>query len=179
MEVVAIKTKEELMKKEKRRAIILVSKGSIPKDFPKEKIMEYLSLKFEVSKGGDMKRMKELEEELKKWPRNPENDPAYFAIINLCEELRFVLGYETQFAFENYCSPSLEETLQEIIRKGYTSIIVVPLDFLTGLDENSLNIIEKIKNENFVEISIAWPYKIGHQADFIATHILSFIRRNM
>src|SRR5579875_1335490 len=130
MEAIAVKSKEEAIKREKRKAILLVGKGNPPKDYPKEKFLEYIKLKFNLEKidEASRKRFEELDQEIKKWPRNANNDPSYFNIVNLCEELRYALGFVTDFAFENYCSPTLSEAIYDLISRGFYSIIVVPID---------------------------------------------------
>ncbi|MDT7891479.1 MAG: hypothetical protein RQ952_01925 [Thermoproteota archaeon] len=179
MEATLLKSKEETIRREKKKAILLLSKGYIPKDYPKEKLLEYfiLKLNYELNKNVDENKLKELENEIINWPRNPNNDPSYFNLINLREELYFVLGFNVEFAFEEYCAPRVKDAIFNLLSKGYSSIIIVPIDYIVGINERTLKEIEEIKNSKEIEIQIAWPYKLGLQADFIATHLLSFLRK--
>jgi len=122
---------------------------------------------------------KGLENEIINWPRTPNNDPSYFSLINLREELYFVLGFNVEFAFEEYCAPSIRDAIFNLLSKGYSSIIIVPIDYIAGINAKILKEIEEIKKSKDIDIQIAWPYKLGLQADFIATHILSFLRKSI
>lgn len=179
MEATLLKTKEEMIKKERKKSIVLLCRGNIPKDFPKDKLIEYLSLKksYELGLDCDVEKLRKLEEELLNWPRSLENDPGYINILNLAEELRFILGFHVEFAFEDNCRPSLSEVLASLVSRGFYNILIVPLDYINGISESTIKIIEDFKTKNSLEINIAWPFKLGLQADFIATHVLSFMRK--
>ncbi len=178
MEATLLGIKEEVIKKEAKKAILLLAKGKIPKDFPKDKALEYLRLKYsqEIGTEFDLIKLKELEEEIINWPRNPDNDPTHFNLLSLAEELSLVLGFTVDFAYEEIGEPQLIKVLNKFLRNNFSIIIVVPLDYLNGPNENTLRILNDFRNKYEVEIYLAWPYKTALQADFIATHVLSFLR---
>ncbi len=169
---------KDISKKERKKAIVLLAKARIPKNFPKDKALEYLRLKYQSEIGAefDSNRLKELEEEMANWFKDPSKNPFHSNLINLAEELYFALGFTTDFAYEEIGEPRLIDVLNRLLEKKFSTIIIVPLDYLDEPSEYTLKIIEDFKQKHGVEIHLAWPYKIGLQADFIATHALSFMK---
>lgn len=177
----AVLTREQTLKKDKKKAIILLSQGMIPKDYPKEKAFEFLSLKLSLDFKGftDLGKLKILSEEIKNWPRNELNDPLYYSLKVLAEELYYALGFNVEIAFEDLCNPSFKDVIDSLIKKGFYYIIVVPVNYLLEPSEEINKIIKEQSIKHEVEIILAWPYKQGLKADFLASHVLNYVRKNL
>jgi ABC-type uncharacterized transport system ATPase subunit len=83
-----LKEKETL--KEKRIPLILLAKGNIPKDYPKDKLLEYYNLKFNLELGKEVNKseFEMLNEEIKRWQRNEYVDKALrFLQLNMIVSL--------------------------------------------------------------------------------------------
>jgi len=171
--------KEEEIVKPKRIGVILLSKGKIPSDYPKDKAFEYLLQKLYQNFGlnYDSEKLKRLELEIKNWKRDEYNDPLYSRILNIAKELSFLSGYQVEVAFENLSYPDLEEAFQNLLFRNINKIIILPLYFLEELDERILKEIEKMKEKYKVEIILAWPVDISLQVDYLMGVLIKYIKK--
>jgi hypothetical protein len=174
---VLLKEKETL--KEKRIPLILLAKGNIPKDYPKDKLLEYYNLKFNLELGKEVNKseFEMLNEEIKRWQRNENNDPSYFMLLNLAEKINLTGKYLAEIAFEEFCYPDISEAILSLALRGYKFIIVIPIDYLSGISQETFNKIEELKSKLNVEIVVAWPYSLTLLLDFIREHLYTFMGR--
>jgi hypothetical protein len=61
--------------------------------------------------------------------------------------------------------------------RGYKFIIVIPIDYLSGISQETFNKIEELKSKLNIEIVVAWPYSLTLLLDFIREHLYTFMGR--
>lgn len=173
-------TKEETIPKYYKTGIILLADGSIPSDYPAEKALTYLNLRNEKLYRGktDFGKLNELEEEIKNWSRNEQNDPYYFRILELVNQLRFTINYVIDLAFKEFCKPDLKTALLNMISMKVQNILIIPLEFLHDPIDHVRKAIEETRADKYANIQLLWPYEISLQVDFITEHLLRFIRKH-
>ena len=109
------------------KGVILVGHGGIPKSCPQELITKLKRLEgLRRTTGTPIStEERELDTRIRRWPRTPETDPYQPGLEAVAARLRAHLG-EGHFAvaYNEFCAPTLEESVEELIEKGATDIIV-------------------------------------------------------
>ena len=118
--------------------IVLVMHGMPPRDFPKSEMAEYFRqydpfhhVASHTDHHHGPSRFLELDEKMKRWPRNPENDLFYGAAFRLAKQLEATSGYPVLVGFNEFCAPDLPETLDEaacLIRLWADNITIPPVN---------------------------------------------------
>ena len=103
--------------------IVLAMHGAPALDFPKEELAEFFLLHARGGHGGGgqenlKRRYEELEAKVRRWPRTAENDPFFAGSIELADQLRRESRSEVFLGFNEFCSPSLAEALDQAARSG-------------------------------------------------------------
>ncbi|MEO0271272.1 MAG: CbiX/SirB N-terminal domain-containing protein [candidate division WOR-3 bacterium] len=164
--------------------IIFVGHGSVPYDFPQEKLKKYFFLRSKKMKGElnkeEKKEFLNLERELHYFERNAENDPHYFFHKKLKDEIEKELNIKCYFAFNEFCAPNLEEVIEEIVKNENNSeIFIVPTMFTGGhhTDEEIKEEIEKIK-EKFknLRIKYLYPFNFEYIKELFEKHIKEVLK---
>ncbi|HIQ29312.1 MAG TPA: hypothetical protein EYH45_01970 [Candidatus Caldiarchaeum subterraneum] len=161
-----------------RRIAILVGHGQLPKDLPRELRSEYFRLRVKHAKTPEEeKRYQELDRTVANWPRNAENDPYWHNINKLAGLVREVSGFnEVIAAFNEFCSPTLEEALEYACRQGYEKIMVIPTMFIPGgvhSEEEIPEAIEEMKRKYRRDIIYVWPFNLQEIAGLITRRLNS------
>jgi sirohydrochlorin cobaltochelatase len=162
-----------------KEAVILVGHGATATDTPRELVTELKQLEGRrraqgISKMGD--REAELDRQVRRWPRTEKNDPYKIGIERLAERLRPRLsGRELVVAYNEFCAPSLEETIESFVLKGTQRILIAPTMFTPGGVHSEVEIPEIIQQagERYpgVAIDYAWPFDLDAVAAFLAEHV--------
>ncbi len=155
-----------------KKIIILIGHGDIPYDFPKDKLKEYFKLRLLKRKG---KKFKEIEESLRRWERNENNDKHYFDLKKLSEEIEKEIKIKTDFAFNEFCYPNIFEKFEEI-KDEFDEIYFVSTFILNGKHTYEIkNKIEELKN-NYKDKKIFYiPLKKEFLREFFIKNIKEFI----
>ena len=164
--------------------IVLAMHGMPPKDFPRSEIAEMMELhkKLETTTVDNTSKMKhrfiELDNKMRNWPRNNENDPFYFSSKEMALQLTEKTKCEVNVGFNEFCSPSLETALTETAMKKPDKILVVTPMLTRGGTHTEKDIPNTIKNvqKRYKEVPIvyAWPYDIYEVTEFLTNHVLKF-----
>ncbi|MCX7798102.1 MAG: CbiX/SirB N-terminal domain-containing protein [Melioribacter sp.] len=156
-------------------SVVIVGHGAPAKDYPK--LSEYFKLHDTHSPEAE-----ELENELRNWPRNEQNDPywaGFTKIIKVFKE-KFKNFHSVHYAFNEMCAPTIEEALKSALATNPDVILVTSIMFTPGGGHSEQDIpaaIEMFKEEHpNVKIIYAWPYSEVSLADFINSHLLRFIK---
>ncbi|MEG8947765.1 sirohydrochlorin chelatase [Rosettibacter firmus] len=163
-----------MVKDIKRVSVIIVGHGAPANDFPK--LNEYFKLHDNHTLEAD-----EIENELRRWPRNEKNDPYWAGFVKIIEifKNKFKEFHSVHYAFNEMCAPSVREALEEALSKKPDLIIVTSIMFTPGGGHSEKDIpatIELFQEEHpDVKIVYAWPYSKEAIADFIYSHLLNFI----
>ena len=164
--------------------IVLAMHGTPPRDSPKQELAEFFRLHSRVEEVKDINqkslqdRYSFLENKLRHWPRNEQNDPFHAASQELAAHLREVSGYEVMVGYNEFCAPSLDEALQSAVDKGATKIVVATPMMTRGGEHTEKDIPAKIeefsKRYQKIEIVYAWPFNTAQVARFLSEHISRF-----
>jgi sirohydrochlorin cobaltochelatase len=165
-----------------KTAIVLVMHGVPPNDFPREELAEFFKLHPQVGKGAKPSPIQDrydfLDNKMRNWPRNAQNDPFYAASQELAAHLSEVSGLEVIVGYNEFCAPSLDEALQSAVNENADKIIVATPMMTRGGEHAEKDIPAKIeyfsKRYPKVEITYAWPFDTLQVAKFLSEQISRF-----
>ena len=163
------------------RGVILVGHGGIPKGCPGELITKLKRLEGQRRAAGTPMSAEEheLDTRIRQWPRTPETDPYQSGLEAVAARLRDNLG-EVLFAvaYNEFCAPTLEESVEELIKKGATHITVITTMFTPGGSHSEVEIPEILEQlrKQYPDIVLlyAWPFDMDLIAVMLATQVKQF-----
>ncbi len=161
--------------------VILVTHGMPPKDFPKKDLVEYFNLHMQrelITKSVDPESSHVhdlVDAKIRAWPRNPNNDPDKFAAEELAKNLADTLGLDVLTAYNEFCSPSLEECFEEAAKQEARKVIVTTNMLTKGGQHAEIDIPAAIQAAHLkfpeLTISYVWPFDPADIAAFLAAAI--------
>lgn len=156
-------------------SVVIVGHGAPAKDFPK--LAEYFKLY-----DHNLEEAEELENELRNWPRNKDNDPYWAGFTKVIKVLKekYKNNYlSIHYAFNEMCAPTVLEALKNALANNPDIIIVTSIMFTPGGDHSEKDIpasIEIFQEEHpNIKVIYAWPYSEYALADFINRQLTKFI----
>jgi sirohydrochlorin cobaltochelatase len=163
------------------RGVILVGHGGIPKGCPQELVtkLKRLEAQRRIAKMPPSSEERELDTKIRQWPRTPETDPYQSGLEAVAAQLRANLG-EVLFAvaYNEFCAPTLEESVEDLIKKGATHITVATTMFTPGGSHSEVEIPEILeqlrKQYPDIVLRYAWPFDMNLIADMLATQLKQF-----
>lgn len=169
------------MKKEEgkqKKGVILVGHGGVPKDCPYELVTKLKRLEAQRSLygAGPSPEEMELDRRIRNWPRNPETDPYKAGLESLAAHLKPLLG-DTLFsvAYNEFCSPTLEEAIEDLIKTGVGGISVVPSMFTPGGSHSEFEIPKILKEMKkrypSITLKYAWPFDLNQIAKLLSEQL--------
>ena len=163
------------------RGIILVGHGGIPKGCPQELITKLKRLEAQRRAAGTLMSAEEheLDTRIRRWPRTSETDPYQSGLEAVAAELRANLGNVLfAVAYNEFCAPTLEESVEELIKKGATHITVTTTMFTPGGSHSEVEIPEILGHlrpqHPEVELRYAWPFDLTLVANTLTEQIKRF-----
>jgi sirohydrochlorin ferrochelatase len=163
------------------RGIILVGHGGIPKGCPQELITKLKRLEAQRRAAGAPMSAEEheLDTRIRRWPRTSETDPYQSGLEAVAAELRANLGNVLfAVAYNEFCAPTLEESVEELIKKGATHITVTTTMFTPGGSHSEVEIPEILGHlrpqHPEVELRYAWPFDLTLVANTLTEQIKRF-----
>ena len=163
------------------RGIILVGHGGIPKDCPQELVTRLKRLEGQrrAAKMPPSPEEIELDSKIRRWPRTAETEPYQAGLETVAARLRAqVDGALFAVAYNEFCAPTLEESVEELIKQGATHIIVTTTMFTPGGSHSELEIPEILDHlrpqHPGVELRYAWPFDLNLVATTLAEQIKRF-----
>ena len=164
-----------------KAVVILVTHGMPPNDFPKKDLAEYFKLHMQqelITKSVDPESSNLhdlLDARIRAWPRNPNNDPYKFAVEELATNLANTLGLDVLTAYNEFCSPSLEECFEEAAKQEARKVIVTTNMLTKGGQHAEIDIPAAIQAARLkfpeLTISYVWPFDPADIAAFLAAAI--------
>ncbi len=161
--------------------IVLAMHGAPAKDFPGSELMEFfkLHMAFEYGSDGFPQAMRhkhdEMDDKIRQWPRNAENDPFWDASHKLAEELNRITGHDVIVGFNEFCSPRIDEALENAVVSGADEITVITPMMTPGGEHSEIDIPEAIERaqERHPTISFryVWPFELSAVASFLAEQL--------
>ena len=163
------------------RGVILVGHGGIPKGCPGELITKLKRLEGQRRAAGTpmSAEERELDTRIRQWPRTPETDPYQSGLEAVATQLRAKLG-DVLFAvaYNEFCAPTLEESVENLITKGATHITVTTTMFTPGGSHSEVEVPEILDHlrpqHPGVELRYAWPFDLQQVAKTLADQVERF-----
>ena len=159
-------------------AVILVGHGGVPRDMPRELVRRLKALEGQRAAHGDMPGAEELalDRQIREWPRTATTDPYRAGIEALAAALRPRLrGRRLVVAYNEFCAPSLEAAVDELVADGVRSITVVPTMLTPGGSHSEIDIPEALAalraRHDGVTLRYAWPVDVDLLAEMLAAHL--------
>lgn len=164
-----------------QRGVLLVGHGGIPRDCPREAITRLKALEAGRRAGRTEATTEEVEldRRIRQWPRTSETDPYQAGFEALATHLKGLLeGIHFATAYNEFCAPTVEDALEEMIRAGITTITVVPSMLTPGGSHSEIEIPESLASIRarfpLTDIRYAWPFDLAAVATMLATQLQRF-----
>jgi sirohydrochlorin cobaltochelatase len=122
---------------------------------------------------------RELDAKIRQWPRTEETDPYQAGLETVAVRLRAQLdGALFAVAYNEFCAPTLEESVGTLIKQGATRIIVTTTMFTPGGSHSEVEIPEILDHLRpqypGVELRYAWPFDLNLVANTLAEQVKRF-----
>ena len=115
---------------------------------------------------------------MRAWPRTPQNDPFHAASMEMAEQLRQASGDEVIVAFGEFCSPTMDEALEQAAALAPERVVVITPMMTRGGDHSEVEIPAAVKRAQerhpLVRFGYVWPYETAQVAGFLASQIDRF-----
>jgi sirohydrochlorin cobaltochelatase len=89
-----------------------------------------------------------------------------------------VNGALFSLAYNEFCGPTLQEAVEDLIKQGAQSITVVSTMFTPGGSHSEYEIPEEMeelrKKHPDVKLHYAWPFNLNHVSKMLTEHIAQF-----
>ena len=164
-----------------KQGVILVGHGGIPKGCPQDLVTKLKRLEGQRRAAYLPPSPEELEldAKIRHWPRTPETDPYQAGLEQIAARLRAQLnGQLFAIAYNEFCAPTLEESVESLIKQGATHITVTTTMFTPGGSHSEVEIPEILDHlrpqHPSIELRYAWPFDLDHVAKILATQIQRF-----
>jgi sirohydrochlorin cobaltochelatase len=149
------------------QGVILVGHGGIPKDCPQDIVSRLKRLEAQRRAANQPASPEELEldHKVRSWPRTAATDPYQFGLEAVAAALRPHLnGALFAVAYNEFCGPTLEESVEELVKKGATQVTVITTMFTPGGSHSEIEIPEILDHLRAqypgVELRYAWPFDL-------------------
>lgn len=164
-----------------QRGVLLVGHGGIPSDYPREYVTKLKTLEARRRAGRTEPTAEELEldRRIRQWPRNHETDPYRAGFEALAAHLKGLLAdVHFALAYNEFCAPTVEDALEQMIQAGITTITVVPSMLTPGGSHSEIEIPESLERLRgrfpHAAIRYAWPFDLPAVATMLATQLQRF-----
>lgn len=150
-----------------QRGVILVGHGGIPKDCPQDLVtkLKRLEAQRRAAKMPPSPEELELDQKIRRWPRTAVTDPYQAGLEAVGAVFRSHLnGVLFALAYNEFCAPTLEEAVDDLIIQGATSITVLTTMFTPGGSHSEVEIPEILDHLRpkypGVDLRYAWPFDL-------------------
>jgi sirohydrochlorin cobaltochelatase len=157
------------------KVIVLIGHGGTARDTPRELVSELKALEGRrmAAGGGPMSpREAELDAQVRSWPRTPETDPYKFGLERLAEYLRKEVDpVPVWVAYNEFCAPSIPETLDALARDGVRHVQLITTMFTPGGSHSEVEIpdllAEARQRHPDLTLEYVWPFDLELAARFL------------
>lgn len=170
--------------KQERVALVVVGHGAPATDFPREKIRHMIELEGQIlAAGGEgsapkelVEKLKALEQEVRRYPRTPRNDPYNAAIERIAQALAKKGKFDKVLVAHNeFCGLDVDEAITEAVNSGATKVFVVSTMITPNNQHSDVDIAMKVaRAQNMhpaVQVIYVWPIPVDTIADFFLQEI--------
>ena len=154
------------------QAVVLVGHGSVASDVPRSLVQRLRALEQQRQSTGAPISAEEvdLDRKVRQWPRNPTSDRYKAGIDAIAERLRARVG-RVVVAFNEFCAPSLEDTVHELASEGVLQVTVVTTMLTPGGMHSEIEIPGSVHALQLVypemRIRYAWPFDLDAVAGLL------------
>lgn len=166
-----------------RRAVVLVGHGGVPKNLPRDLVMQLKRLESQRRAAGTppSTEERELDARIRQWPRTPATDPYQAGLESLATRLRPLLdGTRLELAYNEYCAPSLDEAVGTLADEGINDIAIMTTMFTPGGSHAEVEIPESVtalrQKYPAVRLRYAWPFDLDQIAGMLVEHLNKAVR---
>ena len=169
-----------------KTVLVLAMHGAPPNDFPKNDLAELMGLHNQLEITPDhqqamlLERYLELQTRVRSWPRTPSNDPFFEGSTKLAQQLEETSGLRVLLGFNEFCAPSLDETLERAASSAEQVLVITPM-VTRGGEHSEKDIPASISRVRLhhpeVSFIYVWPFDIGDVAMFLSEQILKQMKR--
>jgi sirohydrochlorin cobaltochelatase len=163
------------------KGVVLVGHGGIPRDCPQDLVtrLKRLEAQRRAAKQPPSAEELELDMKIRRWPRTSSTDPYQSGLQAVAARLQPQLnGVLFGLAYNEFCAPTLEESVEALIKQGATHIIVTTTMFTPGGSHSEIEIPELLDQlrplHPEVELRYAWPFDLELVANTLAEQIRRF-----
>ena len=164
------------------RGVVLVGHGGIAKDCPAELVSKLKRLEAQRRAAGTIPSAEEqeLDATIRRWPRTAATDPYRAGLEAVGAALRPLLnGALFALAYNAFCTPSVAESIEDLIRQGATHITVVTTMFTPGGAHSEIEIPEILHGLRArhpeIAIQYAWPFDASTIAQILNEQVRRFM----
>ncbi len=164
------------------RGVVLVGHGGIPKDYPQELVtkLKRLEAQRRAAKQPPSQEERDLDRQIRRWPRTAETDPYQAGLVAVAEALRPHLdGVLFHIAYNEFCAPTVEEAVEDLIDQGATHITVLTTMLTPGGAHSEVEIPDVLDRLRIrhpaVELRYAWPFDLQLVAKTLAEQLRRFL----
>jgi sirohydrochlorin cobaltochelatase len=162
--------------------IVIAAHGAPARDFPRGKVG--LLMAFEMSPVGRLPLFSgwraRLEAEVRAWPRTRESDPYQAAVDDLAAALEAELGHRVLVGYNEFCSPTVSDALDQAAAEGAQRVIVIPTMLLRGNEHTEAEIAgavaETRQRHPAVTFEYAWPFNPSQMLALFAGQVRSVLQ---
>jgi sirohydrochlorin cobaltochelatase len=164
------------------RGVVLVGHGGIAKDCSAELVSKLKRLEAQRRAAGTIPSAEEqeLDATIRRWPRTAATDPYRAGLEAVGAALRSLLnGALFALAYNEFCTPSVAEAIEDLIRQGATHITVVTTMFTPGGAHSEIEIPEILHGLRArhpeIAIQYAWPFDASTIAQILNEQVRRFM----
>lgn len=160
-------------------AVVLIGHGVPATDCPPHLVGELMSLQWRGEGHGapaHSGRAAELDATIRHWPRRDGNDPYKAGLERLAAALKPLVPAELfAIGYNEFCWPSTDEAIEQVIRQGATRIFVIPSMVTPGGVHSESDIPRTLETARRkhpgVAMDYVWPFDLTEVAKLLAAHI--------
>ena len=165
----------------KKAAVILVGHGGLPSDIPPEIVEKFMRVhKTRIKSGSQISKEEvDLDNKIRMWERTPKTDPYKSGLESLASKMEpFLENYIVKTAYNEFCYPTIEESVEELSKENVSKIIIVTTMITRGGSHSEKEIPEELEALRLkykdIHIQYAWPFDMDTFALFLTTHAKIF-----
>jgi sirohydrochlorin cobaltochelatase len=163
------------------KAVVLVGHGAVARDCPREWVTQLKALEGRRrASGAPMSaEERELDTQVRRWPRTAQTDPYGAGLEALATKVRRRLeGALFAVAYNEFCAPTIEEAVDALVAAGAGEIVVVPSMLTPGGVHSEIEIPEVLAELRVrypdLTLRYAWPFDLERIAGMLVEHLGRF-----
>ncbi len=166
---------------ENRTAVVLIGHGAPATDCPPRLVGELMGLQWRGNHHGsgispEISRIQELDAQIRDWPRRSDNDPYKAGLEKLAAALRPLLPDRLlAVGYNEFCRPSIQEAIEQVIRQGASRILVIPSMLTPGGVHSEVDIprsLQKVREAHpGIQVEYLWPFDLKEVAALLSGQV--------